>query len=89
MWKRIPVLASSACGLRQQIRDGIDGCITQNPEDPEEIAEHLDQMLADPATRDLWGRNAQRHVHERFLIFNQVQNWLYLLVDMIENSHQN
>jgi trehalose synthase len=89
MWKRIPVLASSACGLRQQIRDGIDGCISQNPEDSEEIAEHLDQMLSDPEARDLWSRNAQRHVHERFLIFNQVQNWLYLFVDMIENSHQN
>ncbi len=34
MWKRVPVLGSSACGLRLQIRDRIDGRLTGNPRGP-------------------------------------------------------
>ncbi|RJQ63316.1 MAG: glycosyltransferase [Desulfobacteraceae bacterium] len=83
MWKRMPVLASSACGLRQQIRDGIDGRLTRNPNDPEEIAENLNRMLSDPVSREMWGRNAQRRVHERFLVFSQVEEWLQQLAAVV------
>jgi len=82
MWKRIPVLGTSACGLRKQIRDGIDGRLTQNPLDPDEIAENMDNMLAEAALRDMWGRNAQRRVYDRFLVFSQVQEWLVRLADL-------
>jgi trehalose synthase len=82
MWKRIPVLGSSACGLRHQIRDGIDGRLTRDPLDPEEIAENLDQMLAHPATRDMWGRNAQRRVYDRYLVYQHVHEWLQRLADV-------
>jgi len=81
MWKRVPVLGSSACGLRLQIRDRIDGRLTGNPQDPDEIAETLDDMLANPVQRDLYGRNAQRRVYDRFLVFTQVENWLRRLAD--------
>ncbi|MGD9973822.1 MAG: glycosyltransferase [Desulfatirhabdiaceae bacterium] len=81
MWKRIPVMGSSACGLRQQIRDRIDGCLTSNPRDPDEIADILDDMLSNPIQRDLYGRNAQRRVYDHFLVFTQVENWLRVLAD--------
>jgi trehalose synthase len=86
MWKRIPVLGSSACGLRHQIRDGIDGRLTHDPLDPEEIAYNLDQMLAQPVTRDMWGRNAQRRVYDRYLIYQQVHEWLQRLADVASRS---
>lgn len=81
MWKRVPVMGSSACGLRLQIRDRIDGRLTGNPRDPDEIAATLDDMLAGPVQRELYGRNAQRRVYERFLVFTQVENWLRQLAD--------
>jgi trehalose synthase len=81
MWKRVPVLGSSACGLRLQIRDRIDGRLTGNPQDADEIAETLDDMLANPAQRELYGRNAQRRVYDRFLVFTQVESWLRRLAD--------
>src|SRR6202007_3278918 len=46
MWKAIPVLGTEACGIRHQIRDGIEGRLVSNPQDPEEIAVHLGAMLA-------------------------------------------
>jgi trehalose synthase len=76
MWKRVPVLGTKACGMRVQIRNGIDGILTDNPEDPQEIADHLNSMLSDPAARERWGRSAQKNVYERFLVFVQVAKWL-------------
>jgi trehalose synthase len=84
MWKRVPVLGSSACGLRLQIRDRIDGRLTGNPLAADEIAETLDEMLADPLQREVYGRNAQRRVYERFLVFRQVESWLRQLVHVAE-----
>jgi trehalose synthase len=82
MWKRVPVLGSSACGLRLQIRDRIDGRLTADPKDPGEIAEILGDMLAHPVQRELYGRNAQRRVYDRFLVFTQVESWLRRLADV-------
>jgi trehalose synthase len=80
MWKAVPVLGSSACGLRQQIRDGVDGCLVKDPNDPDEIATTLDEMMQHPQTLERCGRNAQLRVHNEFLIFTQLSRWLRLLV---------
>ncbi|MBW3535124.1 MAG: glycosyltransferase, partial [Gemmatimonadetes bacterium] len=72
MWKGVPVLTSAkACGPRHQVRDGIDGRLVHDPADVEEVCGTLDAMLRASEDRDRWGRNAQRHVHDRFLIFSQ------------------
>jgi trehalose synthase len=76
MWKRVPVLGTKACGMRVQIRSGIDGILTDNPQDPREIADNLSSMLSDPAARERLGRSAQKTVHDRFLVFVQVAKWL-------------
>jgi len=80
MWKRIPVLTNRrACGPRQQVRDGVDGRLVDDPEDIEALAEVLIDMLSDPDRADHWGRGAQRHVHRNFLIFAQLSSWLQVL----------
>jgi trehalose synthase len=79
MWKRISVLGSNACGIRQQIQDGVDGKILGSHDDPDGVAKALDEMLQSPNTRHAWGRNAQRRVHENFLVFEQVASWLRVL----------
>jgi trehalose synthase len=79
MWKRVPVLATRASGLRQQIRSGIDGVLTQNATDSDEVARRLDDVLKDLPKRDLLARSARRRVHEKFLIFTQLCEWLRVL----------
>lgn len=79
MWKGTAVLGSSACGIRQQVRDRIDGRLTADPECPDEIAMNLDTMLDDEFARDRWGRSAQKRVLSEFLLFNQVARWLRVL----------
>jgi trehalose synthase len=79
MWKGVPVLSSRASGLRLQIRSGIDGIQTQDPEDPDEIARRLDDLLRDVPKQDHLARSARRRVHERYLIFTQLCEWVRAL----------
>lgn len=88
MWKRVPVLATRASGLRQQIRSGIDGILTQNAADPEEVARRLDDVLRDLPKRDLLARSAQRRVHDKFLIFTQLCEWLRVLTSAASASRK-
>ena len=79
MWKRIPVLGTHACGLRQQIRDGLDGRLVENADNPAEVAAALDDMLGDPVGLERMARQAQRRVHDEFLVFSQLRHWLRVL----------
>jgi trehalose synthase len=81
MWKQCGILASRACGIRQQIRDGIDGRLIDDSEDPHRIAELLDALLDDLPGRQLLGQSAQRRVHDEFLVFTQARRWLEVLAE--------
>ena len=83
MWKQRCVLGSRACGVRAQIRDGVDGHLIPNSKDPQEIAELLDTTLDDLPGRTRAGRSAQRRVHNEFLVFAQVRRWLETLVHQV------
>jgi trehalose synthase len=80
MWKRIPVLTNErACGPRHQVRHLLDGLLIRDPESVDELARGLGEALSDPDRVDAWGRSAQRQVHDRFLVFSQLESWLRLL----------
>ncbi|MDJ0849041.1 MAG: glycosyltransferase [Myxococcota bacterium] len=83
MWKQRSVLGSRACGVRAQIRDGVDGHLIPNSEDPQQIADLLDATLDDLPGRLRSGRSAQRRVHDEFLIFTQVRRWLATLANQL------
>jgi trehalose synthase len=78
MWKGVAVLGSSACGIRLQVRHGVDGLLTEDANSAEEIATNLRTMIARPRERDMMGRNAQRRVYDEFLVFRQVTRYLDL-----------
>lgn len=81
MWKGIPVLVSCAHGLRQQVRDPLDGRTVRDAEDAAEIASRLDEMLADSDVLEAMGTSGQHRVHHDFLIFTQLEKWVKLLVE--------
>ena len=82
MWKALPVMGSSAVGIRQQLRDGLEGCLVRCPEDPDEVARTLRRMLADEHARERWAGAAQHRVHREFLVFTQIRQWLEILVTL-------
>jgi trehalose synthase len=84
MWKRVPILTNSAaCGPRQQVRNGLDGQLIEDPSNVEELANTLESMLSEAVARDSWGESAQRRVHQNFLIFSQVRAWIHLLAGVV------
>ncbi len=86
MWKSRPVVGSRACGLRQQIEDGIEGRLVADPEDSETLAAVLDEVLADPAGGERLGRRAQSRVLREFLVFKQLEDWLETMQRVV--THQ-
>lgn len=84
MWKRTAVIGSSACGLRQQIRHGIDGHLWDDPEDVTNIADVLEELLTQAHLRENYARTAQRRVHDDFLIFTQLRRWLRVLAGVVD-----
>jgi trehalose synthase len=78
MWKRLAVVGTHAVGIRTQVRDRIDGLLTRDPTDAEEIAGNIATLLTDPTARYEMGSRALRRVHERFLIFSQLSHYLAL-----------
>ncbi|HET9985039.1 MAG TPA: glycosyltransferase [Longimicrobiales bacterium] len=77
MFKRRPVLGNRrAVGVRLQVRDGVDGRLVEDPEDPTEIADVMEEMLAHDERREAWGRAAQRRAYDKFLIFSLLSQWL-------------
>jgi trehalose synthase len=82
LWKSKTVLGTNACGIKQQIRDGIDGRLIKNPENPVEIAEALSCILNSPKERDVWSHSGQKKVVENFLIFTQIRKWINLFADL-------
>lgn len=82
MWKVKPVIGSCTCGIRHQVRDGLDGLIIQDPHDVKEIAHKINYALEKPKEAEVWGYYAQKRVIEKYLIFTQLRQWLRLFASI-------
>ncbi|MGD8859087.1 MAG: glycosyltransferase [Myxococcales bacterium] len=83
MNKGLFVIGTHAAGLRAQIEHGVNGWLTDDPEEPDEIRDRLRAALGDPMLRINLGRNARRRVGERFLSPVQLRAWLLLLQELL------
>lgn len=84
MWKRKPVLVSSATGLKQQVTNNRNGLMVSNPEDSDEISECLVKLIKNPGLAYNLGRNAQRSVYDHFLVFRQISRYLELFTRLLK-----
>ena len=77
-----PVIASGVDGIREIVRDGVDGYLVP-PGDPGALSTKLVGVLQDPALRERLGLNARQHFLEEFensLVIRQQADWLERLV---------
>lgn len=84
MWKRSVIIGTHAAGIRAQIREGEDGLLTANPNDPTAVAATLEAALSQPECWREWSRNAQRRVVDSYLIFTQIQRWLGMVATLVD-----
>jgi trehalose synthase len=76
MWKRKPVIGGRVGGITLQIEDGVSGFLVDNPE---QCAERIADLLADPSLRHSIGDAAHDRVRERFLTLRELEDYLRLI----------
>jgi len=77
-----PVIASRVGGIREIVRDGVDGYLVP-PGDPTALFEKLACVLQDQALRERLGLNARQHFLEEYentLVVRRQADWLKQIV---------
>jgi trehalose synthase len=80
MWKGRPVIASRVGGIQDQIRDGENGLLLDDPRDPEAFAKALDRLFGDPGFAAFLGAAARDTVRARYLETRGLHDHLELLL---------
>jgi trehalose synthase len=81
MWKRRPVVASAVGGIQDQLRDGIDGLLVQQPADADEFARVVGRVLADAALAARLGDSGYARVRDNYLSIDSLEHW----ADLVES----
>jgi trehalose synthase len=76
LWKATPVVGGPDGGVPLQVRDGVDGYITQTPE---QTAARMVELVRDPGLAIEMGQAGREHVRERFLVTRALEDELRLL----------
>jgi len=83
MWKGRPVLASRVGGIQDQIADGRDGLLVDDPEDEVAFALALARLLADPLLAERLGAAAHDRVLEQFLGDRHLEQYADLFAGLV------
>jgi len=67
MWKAKPVVASAVGGIQDQLEDGVQGLLLEDPTDRDAFAAALVRLLDDPAEARRMGDRGHARVIERYL----------------------
>jgi trehalose synthase len=76
LWKSRPTIGGAVGGILAQIEDGRTGYLVSSPE---ECADRIEQVLADPAAAAEMAHEGKEHVRRRFLTPRLVRDWLALM----------
>jgi trehalose synthase len=83
MWKGRPVVASAVGGIRDQIRDGIDGVLVHDPRDLHEFAEDLRRVLGDEELAQRLGSAGRQRVRDEYLSISSLERWASLVTQVV------
>ncbi|HET8863231.1 MAG TPA: glycosyltransferase, partial [Solirubrobacterales bacterium] len=79
MWKARPVVATAVGGIVDQIDDGVNGVLLQNPLDSKEFATAVGDLLTDPERAAAIGEAARERVRANFLVDRHTLRYVDLL----------
>jgi glycosyltransferase involved in cell wall biosynthesis len=79
------VVVSRVGGLREIVRDGENGFLC-NPGDAAAFQERISALVADPALRDRFGRNARRDVFDGYLIEDKIAQLQQVWAQMVRSE---
>jgi trehalose synthase len=83
MWKARPVVATRIGGIQDQIEDGNNGILLDDPSDLEAYGAAVSGLLADPERAEAMGKAAQERVRDEFLAVRSLMQYLDLIEKLI------
>jgi len=78
MWKGTPVVGTRVGGIQDQIRDGVDGLLIDNPHDLGAFAAAVRTLLDDPGKAQAMGKAAHERVRDNYLADRDLGQWMEL-----------
>jgi trehalose synthase len=84
MWKGRPVVATRVGGIQDQIVDGRDGLLIDDPADEAALARALARLLADPLLAERLGAAAHQRVLEEFLGDRHLEQYAALFASLVD-----
>lgn len=79
MWKGRPLVASAVGGIRDQVTDGQDGLLLQDPTDLAGFGAAVEMLLTDASLAPRLGSAAHHRVHEDFLGDKHLETYVDLI----------
>jgi trehalose synthase len=86
MWKGRPVVASNVGGIGDQIEDGVEGLLLDDPTDPVAFAAALRRVLTDPDLASRLGAAARERVGHEFLPIRHLLDYARLLTALVASD---
>lgn len=86
MWKGRPVIASRVGGIQEQIEDGVNGLLLNDPTDLDEFAVALGRVLGNEDLAQKLGQAARDCVRDRFLETRSLLDHLNLVLTTLGGS---
>src|SRR5204863_3460078 len=83
MWKDRPVVASRVGGIQDQITDGVDGMLLDDPLDLRAYGAAVTSLLADQDCAQRLGQAAQERVRDHFLAVRSLLQYFELIHRLI------
>jgi trehalose synthase len=86
MWKERPVVAAAVGGIVDQIEDGTNGLLVEDPADLRAVGAAVESLLRDPAEAARLAANARRRVIDEFLGDRHLEQYVALFEQLIRDS---
>ena len=86
MWKRRPVVATRVGGIVDQITDGVDGVLIDDPNDLAGFGAAINRLLGDHARAKRIGTNAYERAHREFLGDSHLEHYAELLASLLSED---
>jgi trehalose synthase len=84
MWKARPVVASRIGGIQDQIIDGENGILLDDPTDLRTYADAVSDLLQNPERAHAIGQRAQQRVRDEFLAVRSLMQYLDLIARLVQ-----
>lgn len=86
MWKGKAIVASAVGGITDQIRDGHEGTLVQNPHDLAAFGRSILRLLSDSDLRERYGTAAHRRCTKEFLIYREFMDYCSLYTGLLRRT---